>query len=176
MDWIRIFWDWVCLNPEDRDDWCLDVGRSAWVPEWIYILRYGSALYSDWSAEYRCELVSSLVRLYSPAVAFFLFSRGYIFADIPRLPIHLYCFNTVYILQTCWAIFGSPFLLLFTLLFSVKKEYETHQDSSGKEAGQASGSSHTQGVDPNPGRKLWVARAGGVLIDSRCVCLNKSWT
>ncbi|KAL8118376.1 hypothetical protein AgCh_016052 [Apium graveolens] len=30
----------------------------------------------------------------------------------------------------------------------VKKEYETHQDSSGKEGGQASGSSHTQGAAP----------------------------
>ncbi|KAL8147229.1 hypothetical protein AgCh_004814 [Apium graveolens] len=36
----------------------------------------------------------------------------------------------------------------------VKKEYETRQNTSGKEAGQASGSSYTQGVDPYPGRKL----------------------
>ncbi|KAL8104588.1 hypothetical protein AgCh_028706 [Apium graveolens] len=42
----------------------------------------------------------------------------------------------------------------------VKKEYEIHQDSSGKEAGQASRSSHTQGVDPNPGRKFGVAQTG----------------
>ena len=87
-------------------------------------------------------------------MAIFLFSRGYIFVGIPGLQIHLNYFDTIYILRTCRAIFGSPFLLLSTLLFSVKKEYETHQDSSGKEAGQASGSSHTQGVDPNSGRKL----------------------
>ncbi|KAL8112910.1 hypothetical protein AgCh_020281 [Apium graveolens] len=36
----------------------------------------------------------------------------------------------------------------------VKKEYDARQNTSGKEAGQASGSSYTQGVDPNPGRKL----------------------
>ena len=148
------------------------MGHSAWVPEGIYIVGYRSAVFPRWSAGYRCEFVSSLVHLYSPVMAFFLFSRGYIFADIPRLQIQLNCFNTIFILRTCWAIFGSPFLLLFTLLFTVMKEYETHQDSSGKEAGQATGSSHTQGVDPNPGRKLWVARTGGVLIDSGCVWIK----
>jgi len=50
--------------------------------------------------------------------------------------------------------FWLTLFVVIHLIVSVKKEYETHQDSSGKEAGQASGSSHTQAVDPNSGRKL----------------------
>ncbi|KAL8098415.1 hypothetical protein AgCh_031247 [Apium graveolens] len=48
---------------------------------------------------------------------------------------------------------GAP-ILFVKKKDGIKKEYETHQDSCGNEAGQASGSSHTQGVDLNPGRKL----------------------
>ncbi|KAL8155097.1 hypothetical protein AgCh_000473 [Apium graveolens] len=49
---------------------------------------------------------------------------------------------------------AKPARQVESVIDEVKKKYETHQDSNGKEAGQALGSSHTQCVDPNPGRKL----------------------